>query len=287
MERTLENEAIRLKTTDKAGEMLSLYDKKRNEEVLYQADQGWSGRNPTLFPVVGSTWKDGRYTIDGKEYAMKNHGLIRYAVLKDESTDSEIRYTLDADDNTRSQYPFDFHYEMSYRLEDHKVIVSYSITNTGKENMPFSFGLHPAFRTARHPGEAFEDFSIELRPHSAAEQLIFTADLDPVQKEKVMLDTWQLSREDLNQYATLVYKDSQIQDAILKYKDEPRVHMHFEGYPYLALWSHPSASDFVCIEPWFGHADFEKTEVPFDQREGTQILKPGETFTASYEIEPK
>ena len=32
------------------------------------------------------------------------------------------------------------------------------------------------------------------------------------------------------------------------------------------------------------HADFEKVEVPFEKREGTQFLDPHDTFEASYTI---
>ena len=73
MEYVLENEHARLECMEQAGQMKHIIDKDRNVELLYQGDQGWSGRNPSLFPIVGNTWtKD--YTIDGKTYAMKNHG---------------------------------------------------------------------------------------------------------------------------------------------------------------------------------------------------------------------
>ena len=281
----LENENLILETRTRAGEMTSLFDKSKNRELLYQGNQGWSGRNPTLFPMVGSTWNNGSYTLDGKEYAMKNHGLIRYADLEGSTDGSKIVYTMDSSEETKAQYPFDFHYEMSYRLEGKKVIIEYAITNTGDQDMPFSFGLHPAFRTSLTPEEKFEDFSLEMFPKAEAEQIVFFDDFSPVERPTVMLDKWQLSREDLKKYATLVFNNIKASKAVLSWKDEPRLAMEFEGYPFLALWSHPTESDFVCIEPWFGHADYEKLEIPFDQREGTQILKPSETFKASYSVE--
>lgn len=285
MKPVLENEFLRLQATDKAGEMLSLIDKESGTEMLYQGDQGWSGRNPSLFPMVGSTWKQGTYEIDGKTYAMKNHGLIRYATLQDESTPETICFAYDSDESTRVQYPYDFHYEMRYTLEGRTVKVRYAITNTGNKPMPFSFGLHPAFRTSRNDSEKFEDFSIEFFPKETAQQLIFTPQGDPVVRKEVLLDEWKLNREDLKKYATLVYDQMKATDAVLKYKDQPRLKTHFENYPTLALWSHPTPSDFVCIEPWHGHADFEDVNVPFDKREGTEILQPGETFEAGYDIE--
>lgn len=286
----LENDRLKVQTTSKAGEILSVYDKLKNREVMYQGDQGWSGRNPTLFPVVGSTWKGGSYEIDGKTYTMKNHGLIRYADLDETIYPDKIVYSLQSNDETREKYPYDFDYEMTYRLDpdpdiNNRLCVDFKITNTGETDMPFSFGLHPAFKTSQSPEEAFEDFSIEYAPAGPARQIVFTPDGDPVQREDVVLDTWNLNRDDLKKYATLVYEDPKCTSATLKYKDEPRVCMTFKDYPYLAFWSHPTPSDFICIEPWYGHADYEDVEVSFDQREGTRILRPGETFTASWQME--
>lgn len=285
--RTIENDRIRLTATPKAGEMLSLFDKTKNREILYQADEGWSGRNPSLFPMVGSTWKEGRIEIDGQTYQMKNHGLIRYAQLKEETEKEkpdEIIYSFDSSEETRKQYPFDFHYEMKYSLDGDTVKVSYRITNPSDRDLPFSFGLHPAFKTAQSEDETFEDFSIRFENGIHGRQLVFTPDLQPVQRVEADLDEWKLSRNDLKKYATIVYEGAEPGSATLYYRDEPRMKMSFHDYPYLALWSHPAESEFVCIEPWYGHADFEKTEAPFEKREGTVILPPHQTFEAEYEI---
>lgn len=48
----LENEKIYLECIEQAGQMTSLIDKDKNVELLYQGNQGWSGRNPTLFPLA-------------------------------------------------------------------------------------------------------------------------------------------------------------------------------------------------------------------------------------------
>ena len=37
---------------------------------------------------------------------------------------------------------------------------------------------------------------------------------------------------------------------------------------------------FICIEPWFGHADYED----FKDKEGTVSLLVGEEFNYSYKI---
>ncbi|MGM9959959.1 MAG: aldose 1-epimerase family protein [Allobaculum sp.] len=287
MSLTIQNDRISLTTDNPAGQMFSILDKKTGEELLYQADEAWSGRNPSLFPMVGSTWTEGKYQWKGETYQMKNHGLIRYEDLDGTVSDdgTSILYTFDSNEETRSKYPFDFHFELKYTLIDEGVRIDYAITNTGKETLPFSFGLHPAFKTVRKEGEVFEDFSIEFFPKAKAEQIVFYKDLSPVNRVEVDLDEWHLSHDDIEKYATLVYDKIAADTAVLKYKDQPRLKVTFKGFPMVALWNAGRANSFICIEPWFGHSDFEKVEVPFDQRENTMFLKPQQTFTCSYSIE--
>ncbi|MFL0248085.1 hypothetical protein [Candidatus Clostridium stratigraminis] len=31
----------------------------------------------------------------------------------------------------------------------------------------------------------------------------------------------------------------------------------FKGFPYLGIWTKYPNGSFLCIEPWFGHGDYE------------------------------
>lgn len=278
----LENEKIQLECIEQAGQMTSLMDKDKNVELLYQGNQGWSGRNPTLFPLVGNTY-DAMYEIDGKLYSMKNHGLIRYLDLKGQQNSDSIVFSYDADEETLKQYPFHFHYEMKYSLDANKVNVDYTIQNTGSEDMPFSFGLHPAFKIPQNEGEEYEDYSLIFEQEEHCQQIVFGD--EPSYLKDVVIKEWKMSREDIYNYATIVLKGVQSKYVTVAYKGEPRFRVHFDGYPYLALWTHPTKSDFLCIEPWVGHADYDKVDVDFYHREGTQILEPNQIFEIGYSIE--
>lgn len=128
----LENERIKLTCEEKGGEMLSFFDKKKNVEILYQRDEAWKDSNPSLFPIIGSTWT-GKYTIDGKEYSMKNHGLIRYARLDGLKKEDRLEFAFRSSETTREQYPFDFDYKIIYTLEGNSVKINYEIKNTGEK----------------------------------------------------------------------------------------------------------------------------------------------------------
>lgn len=283
----LENEFVKLECVEKGGEIKHLIDKTKGIELIYQGDEGWSGSNPTLFPMVGSTWDGGKYTIHGKEYKMKNHGLIRYATLKGVQNEDSLVFTLEADEASLAQYPFDFKYEIKYTLDGKKVHIQYTIDNKNDEVMPFSFGLHPGFKTNSKEGETFEDFVLSYEKEEVATQYVFDADcIKPIEYIKTPLTDWKLSRDDINKYATIVYKDFESTYVTLSVKGEDRIRVHFPEFPVLALWSFPAVpSQFICIEPWYGHSDWTKEYDTFYDREGTTNLAARETFTTGYDIE--
>lgn len=281
----LENEHCRVECIEKSGQIQHFIDKDRNVELMYQGDQGWSGMNPTLFPLVGNTWTK-EYQIDGKTYAMKNHGLIRYATLTGVQNPDSIVFTYDSNEETLKQYPFPFHYEMKYVLEGKKLTISYKILNTGNRDMPFSFGLHPAFRIPQVSEEKYEDYSFEYEVEENARQLIMDSSGEtPYQLKDVCFKSWKLNRDEIYDAGTIIYQDLKSKYLIVSYKNEPRIRFNFERFPYLAIWTHEVKSDFICIEPWYGHADFEPGHNDFYSREGTKILKPAAVFETEYSFE--
>ena len=142
----IENEVAVVEVKTLAAEITSFYDKEKNIEHMWQGDpQFWAGRNPILFPMVGSTWtKD--YQIDGKTYKMGNHGFARHSEFTVESVSEDtIVLSLSDNEETRAQYPFEFKLTVTYQLSGRKLTITYRIDNHSPRMMPFSFGLHPAF----------------------------------------------------------------------------------------------------------------------------------------------
>jgi galactose mutarotase-like enzyme len=58
----------------------------------------------------------------------------------------------------------------------------------------------------------------------------------------------------------------------------------FDGFPYLCLWAPEKGAPFLCIEPWFGHPEYEDFAGKFKDREGTVSLKAGNKFNCTYKI---
>lgn len=282
----LENERYEMKFCTKGGEMDSFLDKETGIQYLYQGNtEYWGGKNPGLFPIIGNTY-NGTYEIDGTTYAMKNHGLIRYAQLTCVHQD-ETSITFECCDNeeTRKQYPFSFCYDVTYTLHDNKVTITYEIKNTGDQQMPFSFGLHPGFLCPLSEGEIFEDYHLIFSNPEHVSQLLFDPNKEkPVVKKAVEVQDIPLTYDWITEVSTVIYEGCKSADLTLKGK-EHGVKVTIAGYPYLAIWTPKQGAPFICIEPWYGHGDFCEVKEDFYHREGTMILSPGKNFTTSYAIE--
>lgn len=280
----LENERYEVTFTEKGGEIASFIDKQTGIQYMYQGNTDfWGGKNPTLFPMVGNTFSK-TYEINGKSYAMKNHGLIRYMTLKQQ--EGEIVMTADSDEQTLQQYPFDFHYEIHYTLSGSQLTIHYLITNTGEEVMPFSFGLHPGFLCPLCEGETFEDYTIRFSNLEKLTQIVMDPQgLQPYSEQDVEMQELKLDYQLFETYATLIYKGMKSAYVTLKGPKEHGVKLSISGYPLFAVWTAKRDAPFVCLEPWFGHSDFSAVEEDFYHREGTMLLSPKKSFTCAYTIE--
>lgn len=282
----LENERYVVTFCEAGGEIESFTDKETGIQYMWQGDPAyWSGKNPSLFPLVGNTFS-GSYEIDHQTFAMKNHGLIRYATLQCTKDDEEsVIMALDSDETTLSQYPFPFHYEIEYQLHDNQLTVLYRITNTGVKDMPFTFGLHPGFNCPLTPEETFEDYQLNFSNPEHLKQIIFDPKKEiPYKVEEVELQSIPCDYDYIERYATLVYEGAKSAYVTLQGK-EHGVRVSLVGYPYIAFWTAKKGAPFVCLEPWYGHGDFSEVTEDFYHREGTMILSQGNTFTTSYTIE--
>lgn len=274
----LENEYLKLECCAKGGEIQSCFDKIKQKEIMWQGDsQFWSGKNPTLFPIVGNTFSKS-YEIDGQTYAMKNHGLIRYGECEciAQSEDS-ITLQMKSNEETLKQYPFAFTYEITYRLKGRKVEIIYHITNDSNRDMPFTFGLHPGFNVTDNKAKlvfACEEHLTQIHFNHG------------YKKENKTMKEWNYNYEDMVQDATLIYENIKSPYVDLVQKDST-IRVSIAGFPYLALWCVPQAP-YLCIEPWYGMADLvPEMETEFEKRVGMMKCSPNHTFTTSYWFEVK
>lgn len=286
----LENEFLKLQVTTCGGTMTSIYDKRRNVELLYQKNpDSWQGQDAFIFPFIARL-KDGYYTHNGKRYDFKNHGLIRYMISEDVvKEDNFIEIMFHSDKDTLKRYPFDFEAKIKYELLDNKIKISYDILNKSKEDMPFELGAHPAFRLPGQRKKDEYDISGNYIEFDSIKNLKLMEQEDTfsfVVGEMDYLDTdvIALDKKLFNDINTLILKADDISTISLYKKDTSRITLKVGDVPFIALWSDMKWGDYVCIEPWTGLPDYVEPEREITKKPFIKLLKPNQHFNYSYEI---
>ena len=68
----IENDFLKIELNKHGACLKSIFDKRKNKELLYQPDgRSWSGQDVVIFPVIAAL-KNHRYKVDGKSYSLKN-----------------------------------------------------------------------------------------------------------------------------------------------------------------------------------------------------------------------
>ncbi|MEG1630508.1 MAG: aldose 1-epimerase family protein [Erysipelotrichaceae bacterium] len=280
----LENQEVEVTFNLLGAEIQSFTDKATKIQYMWQGDEeNWSGKNPTLFPIVSGTYKGGSYEIDGKTYTMKNHGFIRKSMFTciKESKD-QIIFEFNANEETLSVFPFKFKFHTIYELNGKTLTIRYEIFNCDKVDMPFGFGLHPGFNCPLVKGEKFEDYKLVFSGEEQLTQWIMDNTSDKgVRKESLTLKEIPLNYETFEKYPTLIYTGMKSPYVSLVGKDHG-VKISISGYEFLAFWTAHAGSPFICLEPWHSHGDFYDTPEDFYHREGTMILSSDRMYTTAY-----
>lgn len=272
----LDNGILRLELVNKGGEMASLIYK--GHEVLYKGDGPyWTGKNPTLFPMISSP-KTKQYTLDGKTYPCRNHGLIRYMDLKTIKDDGQVvTMRLSSNEETLKEYPFEFEYNITYKLDNNRVLINYDITNNSNKTMPFTFGLHPGFNV-----KSFNEANLKFIDAKGAN--LFNQNNKSC--KWVDLSEYSGSRflKEVQELETVIFTDLNANYVDLN-TQEYKVRVDMSKYKYLALWTANKDANYICIEPWLSINDIKNSNNPFDSKFELEYLKPNETFNIDYSIE--
>lgn len=271
------------------AELSSLTDAAGREWMTDADPAFWSGRAPLLFPIVGAL-NGGRYRLDGADYALPQHGFARRREFElIEQAGDAVHLRLIDDAETRATYPFAFALDAEFRLADGVLSVSCRVTNRGDAAMPASFGYHPAFAWPL-PGEAGK----------AGHRILFDA---PEPGELARLDGGLIAGVDrpspLNDDGRVLALDDALfaQDALIWPQVRSRgvsyvgpngatLRVLFPDAHQLGIWTKPGAR-FVCIEPWWGHADPAGFAGELREKPGMLTLAPGQTRTFAMQLVPR
>ena len=287
---TLTNGLLTVQVSPLGAELRSV--RLRDCEYLWQGDPAyWSERAPVLFPICGSLFQ-GRYTFGGREYTMPGHGFARTMPFRVEPAPNGSRatFTLESDDATRAQYPFNFALSIEFRLDGQTLLVEATVRNTGTDTtLPFAYGGHPGLNVPIGGEGAFEDWFLEFAPGTCPDTFEFD-DHGLITGHKRAYPLEPGNRLTLRRSlfdSTGLFLDRAGREVTLRSESSSRsVTVHFPDMPYLGLW-HASGDDtpFLCIEPWCGLPSYHGTPDDFATRPDMVRLAPGASTTLRYSLE--
>lgn len=259
-------------------------------EYLWNGDRKYWGRHaPILFPIVGRL-KDNKTQIGGAMYEMGQHGFARDCEFEEvSSTSNSVCYLLKETEETMLKYPYHFELFVSYEVIQNSVKVTYRVINKDEKTMFFSIGGHPAFCWPLVDSETFEDYEIKFSEKETAKRISVEDGYVYEANDTVLIneDTIALSKTVFD-IDTLIFHN--LKSDIVTFqskKSERAVSLHFNGFPYLGIWSRNDEAPFICLEPWFGIADAKDSNGIFEDKLGINRLDPSAKFECSYTIEVK
>lgn len=287
---SLENQFVQLRVKPEGAELCSI--RKNGIEYLWQADPlFWKRHSPVLFPIVGSLW-EGEFRVEGKSYAMSQHGFARDSVfsLLSQSSDS-ICFRLCSDENTLKSFPYPFVLDISYTLKDSCIEVGWKVENTSDKEIYFQIGAHPAFFYPHFDAAQKERgyFAFDKKEGLECVRIAQKGCVDALKRYPLELDEeglLPLSRDSFDEVDTLILQDSQLKEVTLLDKEKrPWLGLKFNA-PVVGLWSPPGKNaPFICIEPWYGRCDSVGYTGDYKGRDWVNALPAHHSFEASYTIE--
>lgn len=281
-------------TSKFGGELISF--KLNGKEKIHQGEDCvdengkvyWKRHAPVLFPIVGKL-KRNQTIINARTYEMFQHGFARDQEFEPiTKLDNFHSYVLKSNKNTLTRFPFDFELYTTYRLDENKLTTIYKVINTGKSNMPFCIGGHPAFKV---DAEAFAngDYYLEFEEDEDKIHFLYLVDgligtdyANNIMQGKRILP---LNKDSFKNDA-IIMKGMTSAKVSLKRKSTGAtiLTMDYSEFPYLGVWSKPGAP-FICIEPWRGLSDTIKSSGIFTEKTSIVLLKPNESFDCKFTVE--
>lgn len=275
---TIASDGLTASINPLGAELWSIRDADGRELMTDADPRWWTGHAPLLFPFVGRSRGD-VYRLAGRDYPMPQHGFARrkdFAVA--ERSADAVTFRLEADEETRAVYPFDFRLDMRFAVEGRTLRMTAAVTNLGASGMPFSFGYHPAFAWPLPYGGTAE-----------AHRVIFEkAEPAPIRKvgEEPGLIALETAASPVEGNVLAPDHAMFAGDALIWDRLESRslfwgvpgrtgLKIGFPDTPWLGLWQKPGAS-YLCVEPWAGMADPVGFAGDVWEKQGIMRLAPRE-----------
>ena len=250
---TLQNGSLSLTVDTLGAQMLHL--QRHGTEYLWQGDpKYWGDRAPILFPFIARLTNDS-YTFLGKTYPMTIHGFANASEFTvAEQSEDRLVLELRSSEKTLAHYPFQFLFQVIFRLEGDSLHTTYHVENHSDVTMPFGIGAHPGFKVPVEETERFEDYYLEFSLPCQPDRVGFTSAvyLSGHDEAYPLADGTRIElRHQLFDEDAIILKNMAREVTLRSKASANSVTVSYPKMPYLGIWHWPHTdAPYVCIEPW-------------------------------------
>ncbi len=275
-----ENESFILGVKETGAELTSLKSKKTGFEYIWCGNVDiWYGQSPILFPIIGRLLDD-KYRLNGKEYTMPKHGIVRKKTFKlVEKTENSLTFSQTSDSESLEMYPYEFELRIKFQLTTDGLSVTHYVINNSNVEMYYSFGAHPGFNCEIGDYLEFENNENLLTERIDHESILIEEKFPVDMNGRNLYITKNIFDDD-----ALILSGYTSKFLSLKSNKHSRVVKFNFDSPVLGIWAKPNAP-YVCIEPWWGINDNYDKKDDLSQKRGIMALEPQKTASYNWKIE--
>ena len=291
MKYQIKNDKLQVEILSLGAQMCSIKDAEGTEYLWQGNPKYWEDMAPNLFPYI-ARMTDKKYTVYGNTYEMDIHGFAKDTVFEaNQISEEHIIFSISDSEETRKQYPFAFVFEVDYRLEGNKLLITYGVKNRDDKTMYFGVGGHPGFNVPIEEGLEFEDYYLEFDTDEDAERVGFSEDCfvtgnnvryDLTDEKKISL------HHNLFDDDAIILTNMSKGVKLTSDKGKKSIHVSYPDMPYLGFWHWPKTdAPYICIEPWSSLPSRKGIVEDLTTQPGLVCLEPGNEYQNQYVIEIK
>ncbi len=254
----------------------------RDNEIA-PPEKGWAN-HATVMGYYLHRIKNERSLYRGQEIRGGTHSFLRGKIWHrvESNRDNELVYRITPDDFSATEYPLKVSLDLTYRIEDERIVVRFRFKNDEPElTAHVGFGLHPGFAAT-----SFDSFRFEMPPglyrrHFSPENYLSGETRD------IQFAGGEMPFERAKLPGSYILEFIDVRNRGFTFSDPSSgrtVLIDLTGVPYLTLWS--DGGPFLCVEPCWGLTDHHEQRA-FEDKEGIQKIPAGRELVAHFSFEPR